>query len=59
MKRFVLFLAMLAAAAAAGAQQDFPNRPMRMIVPWPPGQAADLVGRVMAQKIGEVLGQVL
>ncbi len=57
MKRFILFLAMLAGAGAASAQQDFPNRPMRMIVPWPPGQAADLVGRVMAQKMGEVLGQ--
>ena len=57
MKRFMLFLTMLASAGAAGAQQDFPTRPMRMIVPWPPGQAADLVGRVMAQKIGEVLGQ--
>ena len=38
MKRFVLFLAMLAAAGAASAQQDFPTRPMRMIVPWHPGR---------------------
>ena len=37
MNRIVLFAAMLAAAAAAGAQTDFPNRPLRMIVPWPPG----------------------
>jgi len=57
MNRIVLFAAMLAAAAAAGAQTDFPNRPLRMIVPWPPGQAADLVGRVMAQKMSETLGQ--
>src|SRR4030088_3478007 len=57
MKRVLLFAAMLVAVSAVYAQQDFPNRPMRMIVPWPPGQAADLVGRVMAQKMGEVLGQ--
>ncbi len=53
----VLLTAGTLAAGPAAAQQDFPNRPMRMIVPWPPGQAADLVGRVMAQKIAEVLGQ--
>jgi tripartite-type tricarboxylate transporter receptor subunit TctC len=57
MRRIVLLAAMLAVAGAVCAQQDYPNRPMRMIVPWPPGQAADLVGRVMAQKMGEVLGQ--
>ncbi len=57
MKRIALFAAMLVVAGAAGAQQDYPNRPLRMIVPWPPGQAADLVGRVMAQKISEILGQ--
>ncbi len=57
MIRVVLIAAMLAVAGAVCAQQDYPNRPMRMIVPWPPGQAADLVGRVMAQKISEVLGQ--
>ena len=64
MKRIDPYAAMLACAAAlvfyagaACAQQDYPNRPLRMIVPWPPGQAADLVGRVMAQKIGEALGQ--
>jgi tripartite-type tricarboxylate transporter receptor subunit TctC len=57
MKRIALFAAALIVAGAAFAQKDYPNRPLRMIVPWPPGQAADLVGRVMAQKIGEVLGQ--
>ena len=57
MKRIVLTAVMLAAASAACAQQNYPNRPMRMIVPWPPGQATDLVGRVMAQKMSEILGQ--
>jgi tripartite-type tricarboxylate transporter receptor subunit TctC len=57
MKRTILVAALLAVAGAVCAQQDFPNRPLRMVVPWPPGQATDLVGRVMAQKMSEVLGQ--
>ena len=42
------------ASSAAGA---YPNRPLRMVIPWPPGQATDLVGRVLAQKLSELLGQ--
>ena len=60
MKRVLLFIAttMLATlfAGPAFAQQDFPNRPMRMIVPWPPGPATDLVGRIIAQKLTEIFG---
>jgi tripartite-type tricarboxylate transporter receptor subunit TctC len=55
MKR-ILFLAALFCAASAWAQ-NYPNRPMRMVIPWPPGQATDLVGRLMAQKLSELLGQ--
>ena len=57
MKRSALFAAILMVIGSASAQQDYPNRPLRMVVPWPPGQATDLVGRVMAQKLSEVLGQ--
>ena len=57
MKFIALFAAALVLCATAQAQQNYPNRPLRMIVPWPPGQATDLVGRVMAQKMSEVLGQ--
>jgi tripartite-type tricarboxylate transporter receptor subunit TctC len=57
MKHTVLLAAALVFCSAAYAQQNYPNRPLRMIVPWPPGQATDLVGRVMAQKMSEVLGQ--
>ena len=42
------------APAATGA---YPNRPIRMVIPWPPGQATDLAGRVLAQKLSELLGQ--
>jgi tripartite-type tricarboxylate transporter receptor subunit TctC len=44
--------------AAAQAQQGaWPNRPLRIIIPWPPGQATDLAGRVIAQRLTEKLGQ--
>ncbi len=49
--------AALALSGAALAQQPYPNRPLRMVIPWPPGQATDLLGRVVAQKLSEVLGQ--
>ena len=49
----------LACGFAAHAQQSYPNRPVRVIVFVPPGGAADLLARVMAQKLGEVLGQTV
>ena len=43
---------------AAGAQaQDWPARPVTMIVPYAAGGPVDTVGRIMAQGLGEVLGQ--
>ena len=52
-------LACVAAGLLSGtayAQEKYPNRPLRMVVPWPPGQATDLVGRVIGQKLTEILG---
>jgi tripartite-type tricarboxylate transporter receptor subunit TctC len=41
---------------AASAAQNYPNRPIRFIVPFPPGGGNDIVGRIVAQKLSESLG---
>src|SRR5215211_7561789 len=57
MKRVILFFAALVCATAAIAQQTYPNRPLRIVIPWPPGQATDLAGRLVALKLTEQLAQ--
>src|SRR6267143_7195621 len=49
-------LAALAISASALAQV-YPAKPIRMIVAYPPGGGTDIVGRMLAQKLGETLGQ--
>jgi tripartite-type tricarboxylate transporter receptor subunit TctC len=44
-------------ASPALAQPAWPNRPLRIVIPWPPGQATDLAGRITAQFLSEDLGQ--
>jgi tripartite-type tricarboxylate transporter receptor subunit TctC len=47
----------LAAGAAAQTADDFPNRPIRIIVPQAAGSGVDLQARVLAQKMGDLWGQ--
>jgi tripartite-type tricarboxylate transporter receptor subunit TctC len=56
-KAFVL-TALLAATATAQAQ-DYPSKPIRLVVPFPPGGPNDIIGRVFAQKMQELLGQTV
>jgi len=44
-------------AITAGAQQNYPTKPIRVIAPEVVGSAADLMSRIIAQRIGESLGQ--
>ena len=56
----VLAWSMLALAASLPAYaQNFPDRPVHLIIPYGPGGITDFAGRVLAQKIGEVLGQTV
>ena len=47
---------LVALSTPAGAQ-TFPSRPIRIIVPFPPGGSADLIARAVGQKMTESLGQ--
>ena len=51
--RFAVLPAMLAVAAGALAQSDYPSRPIRMISPFDAGGGSDLLSRVLAQKMAE------
>jgi tripartite-type tricarboxylate transporter receptor subunit TctC len=56
MRKLLLLIGALAAASALHAQ-PYPNKPVKVIVPWPPGQATDLAARIVAEKLSTQLGQ--
>ncbi len=50
---------MLGIHAPLSAQTSYPSKPLRLVVPFPAGGSADVLARVMAQKIGDTLGQTV
>ncbi len=49
--------AVLALVASSAVAQQYPNRPVKVIIPWPPGQATDLAARIVGEKLSAQLGQ--
>jgi len=59
MRQFAICAAVAAiapAVCAAAQGQTYPNRPIRLIVPFAPGGTSDLMGRIVGTRLGEVLG---
>jgi tripartite-type tricarboxylate transporter receptor subunit TctC len=54
--KLLLAVAFLLSTALVHAQ-GYPNRPVKVIVPWPPGQATDIAARVVAERLQAALGQ--
>ena len=54
--RIPAFVALLVLSCAAQAQ-PWPSKPVRVVIPWPPGQATDIATRLVGQRLQEVLGQ--
>jgi len=56
LKTILLAVAGLALMPAFG-QSDYPNRPIKLVVPFPPGGTSDVMGRIMAEELGKLLKQ--
>jgi len=52
-----LFVALAAAGPTTVLAQSWPDRPVRMVIPFPPGGTLDKVGRMLAQELGKGFGQ--
>jgi tripartite-type tricarboxylate transporter receptor subunit TctC len=57
LSKIALLAAALCGPLAASAQSDWPTKPLRMIVPFPPGGVTDIVARAVGAKLGAELGQ--
>src|SRR5258708_8845879 len=54
---FITALAICLAGLAAASAQTYPSRPITMIIPFAAGGPTDILGRLVGQRMGEVLGQ--
>lgn len=56
---FALFTGLGCATASVAAAAEFPTRPVRIVVPYPPGGPNDILARMLGQKLGEIWGQTV
>jgi tripartite-type tricarboxylate transporter receptor subunit TctC len=56
---FALAFVLLAAASPAALAQDLPNKPIHMVIAFPPGGPTDFVGRIVADKVKDILGRTI
>ena len=56
-RRLVALAVVWALGAFSVEAADYPNRPIHVVVPWPPGGPTDAVARVLSQEISETLRQ--
>lgn len=54
-----LLAALVLACAGSAFAQSYPSHPIKVLVPWPPGQATDVAARMVAERLVPVLGQPL
>ncbi len=57
MIRTILVLFFMALAQAGHAQEIYPSKPIRIVIPYPPGGASDVTARLLGQKMAEAWGQ--
>jgi tripartite-type tricarboxylate transporter receptor subunit TctC len=56
-RRNVVLILCLAVFSSAASAQGYPDKPVRLVVPWPPGGSVDIIGRLIGVKLAQVLGQ--
>ena len=53
----IVLMFIVALVASGAAAQSYPTKPVRLVSPYPPGGANDILARIIGQKLGESLGQ--
>jgi tripartite-type tricarboxylate transporter receptor subunit TctC len=56
LKRILIFCAGILVVLPASAQQNYPNKPVRLVIAFTPGSSTDIIGRVVAAKLQEMWG---
>jgi tripartite-type tricarboxylate transporter receptor subunit TctC len=58
-RRIVALVICLLFLSGAALAQGYPDRPVRLVVPWPPGGSVDIIGRLISVKLGQTLRQTI